>query len=272
MHAVILAGGKGARLQPYTKLFPKPLIPLDDIPILQIILLQLRQAGFSRVTLAVWYKSHYIERYFGDGHWLGLDIQYSRAEMPLGTAGPLGLLPPFDAPFLVMNADVLTNLDYLDVYLAHQRNRSPATVVLYRHTVGINFGVVDIDNQQQIVHFIEKPELSMLINSGIYVLDPSVTTYIQKGIYLDMPDLLHRLMADQYAVQGYVFEGAWFDIGTPEQYQRADEEFRQHHRMYLKNGDADDDGFASDLIIDQLGLWHPFKPAQDQVTMTLLWR
>src|SRR5436305_13307126 len=122
MKAIVLAGGRGARLHPYTKILPKSLIPLDGMPILQIILLQLRDAGFSQVTLSVCYQAQLIERYFGSGDWLGLELTYSREPRPLGTAGPLNLIKSFDEPTLVMNADLLTSIDFMDVFTAHRRS------------------------------------------------------------------------------------------------------------------------------------------------------
>jgi NDP-sugar pyrophosphorylase family protein len=234
LKAIILAGGRGSRLYPYTEVFPKPLVPLDNMAILHIVLLQLYNAGFSQITLCVGYKAHLIEEYFGNGEWLGLDIKYVWETKRLGTAGPLSLVSHFDEPTLVMNADLLTTVDFADVFAAHQRGEAIATVVLCRYTLNIDFGVVNVDHRQRIVGYLEKPNLNYLISSGIYVFEPTILDYIPDEAYMDMPALLQSVMADGHKVNSYLFEGDWFDIGTPKELERAEKAFRHHRSHYLK--------------------------------------
>lgn len=238
MKAIILAGGRGLRLHPYTKVLPKSLVPLDDIPILQIILLQLRSAGFSEITLSVCHKAQMIERYFGNGDWLGVEITYSREPDLLGTAGPLGYIRSFDEPTLVMNADLLTTVDYWDVFASHMLSGAMATVVVYQHTMQVSLGVIELDQHKRIRRYDEKPDFNFLVSGGIYVLSPTILHYIPKGKYLDMPTLLQNVLADGHTVNSYLSEALWYDIGTIEQYQRAEEAFRQQRRHFLKNEDV----------------------------------
>ena len=238
MKAIVLAGGRGARLHPYTKILPKCLIPLDGMPILQILLLQLRDAGFSQVVLSVCHQAQLIQRYFGDGDWLGLELTYSRETRPLGTAGPLSLISAFDKPVLALNADLLTTINFMDVFTAHAGSNAIATVVVCRHTMQVGLGVVELDQQQKIIKYDEKPKLNFLVSGGIYVLDPAVLNYIPKQEYMDMPVLLQKLLANGHVINSYLSQEQWLDMGTPEQYQQAEEMFRQHRGYYLKSDAA----------------------------------
>jgi NDP-mannose synthase len=234
MRAVLLAGGQGTRLSPYTKVFPKPLIPLGDVPILQIILTQLHNAGFSQVTLSVSHKAHLIESYFGNGAWLGLQIDYSNTPKQLGTAGPLRLIQGLDAPFLVMNADVLTSIGFEDLIAAHWQSASIATIALTPHTMEVGFGVVEVDATKQVTRYIEKPSLNFLVSSGIYVLEPALLEYIPQGAYMDMSTLFQNALEHEHPINAHCFDGDWFDIGTISQYEKATEYFRLHRDRYLK--------------------------------------
>src|SRR5438094_583587 len=142
MHAVILAGGKGTRLRPYTTVFPKPLMPVGDLPILEVVIRQLRAAGCSGVTLAVGHLAELLMAFFGDGGRWGLPIDYVREEQPLGTVGALALLPPFEAPFLLMNGDVLTTLDYRTLLERHRQAGAIATIAMHERAVQIDLGVI----------------------------------------------------------------------------------------------------------------------------------
>ncbi|HTK06114.1 MAG TPA: sugar phosphate nucleotidyltransferase, partial [Ktedonobacteraceae bacterium] len=234
MKAIVLAGGKGIRLQPYTRVFPKSLMPLDDIPILQIILQQLHDAGFTSCVLAVSHKAQQIERYFGDGSWLGIDITYSYSRDPLGTAGPLRLVEPFAEPCLVMNTDVLTSLNFADVYFAHRKSGATATVVLCRHKVNVSLGIVEVNSDQHVTNYHEKPTFDYLVSSGIYVLNPEAIEHIPAGEFVGMPDLFHKLIAVRQTINSYLFEDEWFDIGTLEQYVKAEEAFCLHRDRFLR--------------------------------------
>lgn len=235
MRAVVLAGGQGARLTPYTRVIPKPLIPLDDMPILQIILMQMRACGVTQVTLSVAYKAHLIQSYFGNGEWLGIPIDYSLTSHVLGTAGPLKFVESLDEPFLVMNADLLTTVDFADVIAAHRRSKAIGTVVLCRQVVDVSYGVVNVDSQHHVTGYVEKPKMEFLISAGVFAFNPEVLHYIPHGQFMDMPDLFQQLLADGHTINGYQFDGDWLDIGTPSQYERGEALFQQHRSRYLKD-------------------------------------
>ena len=221
MRAVILAGGRGTRLLPYTTVLPKPLMPLGDRPILEIIIGQLRQHGFTEITMATGYLSHLLQAYFGDGHRFGVDIEYSIEDQPLGTAGPLTLIRNLSEPFLVMNGDVLTNLDFSDVYRYHSQQDAAITVSLYSKDVQIDLGVLELNQDSEVINYIEKPTFSYMVSMGIYVISPDVLECFPRGQHFDLPDLVNRMLKDQRKVAGYRCRGEWLDIGRPEDYARA---------------------------------------------------
>jgi NDP-mannose synthase len=272
MRAIILAGGQGVRMHPYTKILPKPLIPIQDMPILQIILIQLREAGVTEVVLCLHYKAQQIQRYFGDGRWLGLKLNYSRASKQLGTAGPLSLVTPFDQPHLVLNADLLTTIDFADVYASHQHSGALATIVLCTHTIDIGLGVIEVDEQRRVIDILEKPQIQLLVNAGIYVLDPAVMAHIPRDTYLDMPTLLQQLLRDGQPLNSYHFTGEWLDIGTIDQYLRAEEVFRQDPARFLPSRSAPDQLLDTELELISPDLNNPFCQPHDIRRMKLLWR
>jgi NDP-mannose synthase len=225
MQAVILAGGKGTRLAPYTMVFPKPLMPIGDMPILEIVIRQLKKHGFTKIVLAVGHLAGLIEAYFGDGSKWGVDITYSREDEPLGTAGPIALLNDLDENFLVMNGDLLTNIDYSDLMLHHLEKGALSTVSIYSKEVPINLGVLELNKDGKIVNYIEKPTLKYKVSMGIYVFNKNILNYIDHGKYLDLPDLIKTLIQKDKNVSGYMFEGYWMDIGRHEDYSKVLEEF-----------------------------------------------
>lgn len=225
MKAVILAGGRGTRLAPYTTILPKPLMPLGNHPILEVILCQLRKNGFTEITMAVGYLRHLLEAYFEDGARFGVHIDYSYEDDPLGTAGPLTLIPGLEEPFLVMNGDVLTDLDYCGLYAYHLEHHAMATISLYPKTVEISLGVLEVDANSQVTSYREKPTYSYLASMGIYVLSPEALQVMQKGQRCDFPDLVRMLLQRECRVVGRVFHGQWLDIGQPQDYMRAAESF-----------------------------------------------
>ena len=221
MRAVILAGGRGTRLLPYTTVLPKPLMPLGDRPIVEIIIGQLRQHGFTDVTMAVGYLSHLMQAYFGNGERFGVQIRYSIEEQPLGTAGALTLIPDLTEPFLVMNGDVLTNLDFSDLYRYHCQQNAGITVSLYSKDVPIDLGVLELNQDSEVINYIEKPTFSYMVSMGIYVMSPEILGYFPRGQHMDLPDMVHRLLKERKKVAGYRCRGEWLDIGRPEDYARA---------------------------------------------------
>lgn len=239
MRAVILAGGKGVRLAPVTQVIPKPLVPLGGRPILEIVLRQLKAQGFSRVTLAIGYMADLIKAYFGDGSKLGLEIEYSRENEPLGTAGPLALIPDLQETFLVMNADILTDLDYRQLVAYHRQQGGLATISAYERQVTIDLGVIIKDGDGRIVGYLEKPSHSYLVSMGVYVFEPAILEFIREAAaqrkqqtskpagYLDIPDLIQYLLQKDIQVNYYPFTGYWLDIGRHDDYNQAAEEFEQ---------------------------------------------
>jgi NDP-sugar pyrophosphorylase family protein len=229
--AVILAGGKGSRLAPYTTVIPKPLMPIGDRAILDVILRQLQEKGFTDVTLAVGYLAHLIKAVFGDGSALGVKIDYHEEKTPLGTAGALATIDNLEEPFLVMNGDVLTSLDYRALYDTHIAQQNALTIATHRRTVKTEYGVLHLDGQQQgetspVVGYEEKPEFRYVVSMGIYVVDPGVLELIEPEA-LDFPDLVQRLLDDGRPVGSYLYDGYWLDIGRHDDYMQAVEDYDQ---------------------------------------------
>jgi NDP-sugar pyrophosphorylase family protein len=225
MRAVILAGGKGTRLLPYTTVIPKPLMPVGDRPILELIIRQLKHYGFSRVTMAVGHLAELIEAYFGDGNKYGIKIDYSREDEPLGTIGSLSLIDKLDTTFLVMNGDVLTNLDYLKLVDFHRKNHAAATIATYNKEVKVDLGILEMDEGFELKQYIEKPTLKYDVSMGIYMFESEILSFIEPNKYLDFPDLVQTLIKDNKKVIAFPFDGYWLDIGRHDDYVRAQEEF-----------------------------------------------
>ena len=237
MKAVILAGGKGTRLKPYTTVFPKPLMPIGDKPILEIVIRQLKSHGFDGVIITVGHLAELIMTFFNDGSKYGIKIRYSREDKPLGTAGGLGLIKKeLNETFLMMNGDVLTTLDFSDLINYHKRNGAIATIALNKRDVKIDFGVVKLDDGNSIVGYTEKPKIDYLVSMGVYVFDPKVLEYIELNEYLDFPDLIKKLISNGEIVKGYVYSGYWLDIGRPDDYERANREIEEVYNK-LRIGD-----------------------------------
>lgn len=226
MRAVILAGGKGTRLRPYTTLIPKPLVPLGGrYSILEVVLLQLREAGFSHVTLAVNHLSHLIMSYFGDGQRLGLKIDYSLEDEPLSTIGPLTLIPDLPENFLVMNGDILCDLDYRKFFLDHCASGADVSVSVYKRDVKIDFGVLKYDANLRLQEFIEKPVYSFDVSMGIYCLKRSAVEALPKGKPYGFDNLMLDGIANKAPIRVAPFGGYWLDIGRPDDYEYADANF-----------------------------------------------
>jgi NDP-sugar pyrophosphorylase family protein len=234
--AVVLAGGRGTRLAPYTTVLPKPLMPVGDMPILEILLRQLRRAGIRDVTLAVGHLAALLEAYFGDGSRFGVSLDYSYEHEPAGTAGPLALIEGLDDTFLVMNGDLLTSIDFGDLLRAHRERGAAVTVGLFEKQVPIDLGVVETDADGRVTDYIEKPTLTYDVSVGIYAMQPSALEHVESGERLDLPDLVLRLIAAGADVHAYRFSGTWFDIGRPDDYAAASEHFEQRRDELLADG------------------------------------
>ncbi len=240
MEAVILAGGKGTRLKPYTTVFPKPLMPLGDKPILEIVIRQLKSYGFDEIVIAVGHLAELIMTFFGDGSKVGVKITYSREDKPLGTAGGLGLIKTeLKETFLMMNGDVLTSLNFSDLIEYHRRSGAIATIALNKRAVKIDFGVVKIDNDNRIEGYKEKPEIEYLVSMGVYAFNHKVLEYIKPNEYLDFPDLVKTLISNGETVNGYVYDGYWLDIGRPDDYEKANIDIDTiHDKLGLNTNEA----------------------------------
>lgn len=228
MKAVILAGGKGARLAPYTTIFPKPLVPIGEQPILEIILRQLIRQGIKDIILSVGHLAELIEAYFQNGHRNipGLNLSYVREPHALGTAGPLASIPELRETFLAMNGDVLTTLDYQALCASHKESGAALTIAMHRRDVQIDLGVLETNESHRLVAYREKPCYSFDVSMGVYVYEPGVLRYIAKDEYLDFPDLVLRLLHSGEKVMGFRSEDFWFDVGRREDYELAQQEFQ----------------------------------------------
>jgi NDP-sugar pyrophosphorylase family protein len=192
---------------------------------MEIVIRQLQRHGFKHITLAVGYMAELIQAYFQDGARLGVKIDYSREPGPLGTAGPLDLIRGLDETFLVMNADVLTDLDYNRLIQYHREHQGLATISAYQRQATIDLGVIITDGHCRIQDYIEKPSTTHLVSMGVYVFEPEVLSYVRGRGYLDFPDLVKILLNDHRLVNYYPFDGYWLDIGRHDDYGRAAEEF-----------------------------------------------
>jgi dTDP-glucose pyrophosphorylase len=223
--AVVMAGGRGQRLRPLTDKVPKPLLKVGTTTIVERIIGALRDSGVAEVFLSVNYKAKAFEERLGDGESLGVAIEYLREQKKLGTAGSLSLLPEEPVgPVLVTNADILTRLDFGRLFRYHREHGGAATVAVVHHVTRIPYGVMNAEGDR-LLRIEEKPEVKVLCNAGIYVLQPDVLRYVAPDEALDMPDLISRLLADGVDVHLFPILERWFDIGSPEDFQRVLIEF-----------------------------------------------
>lgn len=230
---VILAGGMGKRLAPYTFVIPKPIVPIGTTPILEVVLRQLSRFGFRDVTVALGHMSDIVRAVAGDGSRFGVDISYSQEDKPLGTVGPLTLIDNLSDDFIVMNADLLTDLDFGDLWDYHRRHGGIATIATFVKTTKLELGVIRSDDQDCIVAFEEKPTLHHRVSMGIYVFSRRVLDYIPRSSYFGFDSLMLRLLEKNETVRAYPFHGQWLDIGVPADYEKAQEEFESARERYL---------------------------------------
>ncbi|MFX0016552.1 MAG: sugar phosphate nucleotidyltransferase [Promethearchaeota archaeon] len=233
MQAVILAGGKGTRLEPYTTILPKPLMPVGDIPILEIILRQLKYYGFHKIILALGHKAKFITTFFENGTDLGLDITYSYEKEDLGTAGPLTLIKNLEENFIVMNGDILTDMDYNNLFQTHVSKKALITVASYSKTMKIDLGVMKTEGNR-IVSYTEKPTMTYQVSMGIYVFNRHVVDFIPQNKHFDFPDLINKLLSTGEYV--HVFKpknSIWLDIGRLEDFKLSVEVFEKNKSRFL---------------------------------------
>lgn len=236
MKAIILAGGKGTRLAPYTTILPKPLVPVGERPILDIIIHQLAHYGFQEIILSIGHLGELIQAYFQNirGRLPEISLSYIVEDKPLGTAGPLSLVPEVQETVLVMNGDILTDLNYKELIRFHKSQKSALTIASYSKEVKIDLGVIKTNGHDQLIDYIEKPCQNYLVSMGIYIYEPRVIKeYIYPGTYLDFPDLVLKMLAQGERILSYHYQGFWLDIGCLQDCQKAQEDFKVLEKKLL---------------------------------------
>lgn len=232
--AVILAGGKGTRLRPYTVVLPKPLMPIGEFPILEVIIRQLVQHGFDRVTMAVNHQAEIIKAFFQDGAKWGIRIDYSLEDKPLSTMAPLRLINDLPENFLVMNGDILTDLSFSDIYNEHVSKNNIFTISSHVREQKIDYGVLEIDADDYLSGFSEKPKSKYLVSMGVYMASRRILDFIPEGQSYGFDNLMIDLMAAGQPAAVRKFDGYWLDIGRPDDYMQAIEEFDQMKSRFLR--------------------------------------
>ncbi|MEH3148694.1 MAG: sugar phosphate nucleotidyltransferase [Methylobacterium frigidaeris] len=233
--AVVMAGGKGTRLHPYSALFPKPLMPLNDMPVLELLLRQMKSAGITDVILAVNHLSHLLEAFFGNGERLGLRIRYRLESKPLGTAGALGsMIDDLDEHFFVTNGDLLTTLNLTRMMSAHHRADADISIGVYKREVKIEFGLIEVDHRNRLTAYREKPTSSHFVSMGVYALRrEAVRSHLTDGEYLDMPGLIMSVKDAGGDINCYNEECVWLDIGRPDDFALAQQMFLNERNTFL---------------------------------------
>ena len=221
MEAVILAGGKGTRLQPLTAEIPKPLVTVGDRPIVEILLRGLKRAGVSKVHLAVNHLAPLIMATVGDGRKFDLEVAYSHESTPLSTVGPIKLIAGLPETFLVANGDVLTDLDFRELYEHHLRSQARVTVATHSRHSRIDYGVLEVDRDGRMVGFQEKPARELIVSMGVYVFSRSVLDLVPDGQPFGFDDLMYLMLRRKEPVHTLPYSGYWLDVGRPEDYEQA---------------------------------------------------
>lgn len=231
--AVILAGGRGTRLRPYTVVLPKPLMPIGEYPILEVIVRQLINAGFDHITMAVNHQAEIIKAFFKNGERWGVRIDYSLEEHPLGTMGPLKLISDLPENFLVMNGDILSDLDYANFFDEHVRQKELFTISSMKREHRIDYGVLEANEAGKLIAFREKPQTTYLVSMGVYMLSSRVLERIPSGRAFGFDTLMLDLLDASQPAHVRPFNGYWLDIGRPEDYERAIDEFEAMKGRFL---------------------------------------
>jgi NDP-sugar pyrophosphorylase family protein len=232
LQAVIMAGGYGMRMRPLTEELPKPMLPVGDRPLMELIISQLRRTGIRRVNIATHYLSDKIKDHFGDGQDFGIELSYVTEDRPLGTAGALGLLEPTENPLLIINGDILTRVNFKAMLDFHRENKAALTVAVRKYDMNVPYGVIESEGAL-VRALVEKPLLNFLVNAGIYLLEPAVHRYIPNNRHLNMTDLIQRLIDDGQAVASFPIMEYWLDIGNDVDYAQAQKD--------MKNGGLEGD-------------------------------
>ncbi len=231
--AVVLAGGAGTRLRPYTVVLPKPLMPIGEYPILEVIIRQLVRHGFTHVTLAVNHQANILKAFFEDGNRWDVNIDYSLEREPRSTIAPLALIPDLPENFLLMNGDVLTDFDLSGFLARHVASGRLFTIAAARRWQMIDYGVLQIDSTHRLTGFSEKPQTEYLVSMGIYAVNRKILQFVPPNSKFGFDDLMKDLLAKAETVDVEPYEGYWLDIGRPDDYMRAVEEFEQRKVQFL---------------------------------------
>lgn len=234
MKAIIMAGGKGTRLLPYTKVIPKPLMPIGDMPILEVLVHQVKRAGVDEIILSVGHLASLLHAFFQDGEQLGTHIKYAYEDTPLGTVGALRSISGLDQTFLVMNGDVLTDMDFADLLAFHRQSGAVVTIAMYNRAVKIDLGVIQFKDDHRVIGYIEKPSYDFHVSMGVYVFEPAALKYIPENSYYDFPTLVLRLIESGEKVAGYPFCGYWKDLGRIDDYEQAIQDFDSMRPAFLR--------------------------------------
>ncbi len=234
--AVIMAGGKGTRLFPYSALLPKPLMPLGDMPVLELLIRRMKKAGVSEIILAVNHLQHLIEAFFGDGSKYGVSIRYRSEDQPLGTAGALGnMLEELNDAFIVSNGDLLTTMDLVAMMKQHLETECDASIGVFERENKIDFGLIEFDSEKRLCAYREKPTNTYFVSMGIYILRrEAVRPHIIPGEYLDMPSLLLKMRAGAADIRCFQDDCMWLDIGRPDDFALAQNMFEHHRELFLE--------------------------------------
>lgn len=233
MKAVIQAGGMGTRLRPYTLILPKPMMPLGDKPVIEVLLKWLRKNGIKDAYITTGYLGHLIRSLCGDGAQWGLNIEYSNEPEPLGTVGALNLIrEQLDSTFLVLNGDLITNLDINEFLEFHEKKKAKLTIAGTMRTVNVDLGVIE-EQDNMVKKFKEKPTLRYNVSMGVYCMEPEILDYIPKGIPFGFDDLVHAMLRADDPIALFNHDGMWMDIGRPEDFQAAQKEFEDYRGSML---------------------------------------
>jgi len=233
VQALILAGGKGARLRPYTTVLPKPLVPVGGIPIAEVIIRQLKSHGIKNIVMATGHLAELIEAYFGDGRRFGVHIEYLKEKRPLGTAGAIKLIKNLDKNFLVINGDTLTNLNFKRLLRMHKAAKNSATITIKGISVKTDFGVINCDSKGTFLDYIEKPTHRSYVSLGINVLDRECQKYIKQNEKIDIPGLMLRLKNLGKKVYCHKTKNIWLDLGRLDDLELAQRIFSKNRRKFL---------------------------------------
>ena len=237
MRAVILAGGKGTRLRPYTVVLPKPLMPIGEYPIIEVVVRQLVYYGFKHITMAVNHQADIIKAFFGTGQKWNIEIDYSMEDQPLSTMGPLKLINDLPDDFLIINGDILTDLDFYEFYSHHVSHQNIFTVSSCQREQKSEYGVLEIKNEHELVGFKEKPVIKFDVSMGVYMANKKILEYIPAGRPYGFDQLMIDLINSKNPASVKRFDGYWLDIGRPDDYVRAIEEFENLRDRLLRKED-----------------------------------